>query len=89
MHNLQIHEQGSTIQERPSSVRAATALLQIKQGYKSYKPPSRGTYKIRRQNLFPMSRSTRENKKLLPTSYLQGQNFNVSLTKRCARLSRN
>ncbi len=31
--------------------RSATALLQVKQGYWSYKPPSRRTYKIRRYNL--------------------------------------
>jgi hypothetical protein len=52
---------------------SATVLHQVKQGYKSYKPPLRRTYRICRQDFVPTICSTRENKESLLTSYIRGQ----------------
>jgi hypothetical protein len=53
--------------------RSATALLQFKQGYWSYKPPPQRTYKICRRDFFLRFAQCKKTKKSLLTSYVQGQ----------------
>ena len=81
MHNLQINEQGSTIQEHPSSIGAATALLQVKQGYYLYKPPSRHTKQDSPSNFFRMICSMQENEEMTTNELSTRTTFHVSSTK--------
>jgi hypothetical protein len=72
VHNLQIQlteilQTRFYEQEQPSSVGAATALLQVKEGYQSNKPPFCVLNKIHRQIIFPLICSMQENK----TKYYQ------------------
>ncbi len=60
---------------------SATALLQVKRGYWSCKPPSRRTYKIRRRDFFPTIRSTRENKEITTDELRTRTTSHVSSTK--------
>ncbi len=53
--------------------RSATALLQVKQGYWSYKPLLRRTYKICCQDFFLRFAQHKKTKKSLLTSYIWGQ----------------
>ncbi len=58
----------------------ATALLQVKQGYWSYKPLSWRTYKIRRQDFVPTICSTRENKEITTDKLCTRTTSHVSST---------
>jgi hypothetical protein len=61
--------------------RTATALLQVKQGYWSYKPPSRHTYKICHQDFFPIICSMQENKEITADEVHTRTTSHVSSTK--------
>jgi hypothetical protein len=71
--------------------RSATALLQVKQGYWSYKPPLQRTYKICHLDFFPTIRSTRENEEITTDELHTRTTSHVSSTKNspffCSRVA--
>ncbi len=66
--NLQ--EQLSFYKNNPQALEIATALLQVKEGYQPNKPPSCCNQQDLPSKFFPTIHSMRENKKILPMSYL-------------------
>ncbi len=85
MHNLQIHEQGSTIQEHPSRIGVLQPYFKSNESI-SHTSLLRGvlTRFAVEVFLFPTSCLTQENKKITTDELLMRTNFNVSLTKRRA-----
>ncbi len=88
--NSSKQEQPSIFKNNPQASGTGTAFLQVKQGYWLYESLL-GVLRARSTiNFFPTIHSTQETtKNNLPTSYVQGQIFNVSSTKHRVLPSKN